>query len=103
MRVVFADEAKAGLREIALYIARDNRARAQSFSRALRDAALEVGVQPRGFPVVARHAGGDIRRKAWRDYLIFYRINRDTVTIIDIQHGARDYSAVLLPESQLDD
>lgn len=103
MRVVFADEAKAGLREIALYIARDNRARAQSFSRALREAAQEVGVQPRGFPVVVRHADGDIRRKAWHDYLIFYRINRDTVTIIDIQHGARDYSGLLNRESRFDD
>jgi toxin ParE1/3/4 len=103
MRIVFAALARAGLRDIARYIATDNPARARSFSRMLREAALEIAHHPSGYPVVVRHLSDDIRRKAWRDYLIFYRINDSTVTIIDIQHGARDYSALLEPAPPTDE
>jgi toxin ParE1/3/4 len=47
MKVVFSDEAKADLREIAYYIARHNKPRALSFVRELRAAALRLGEMPR--------------------------------------------------------
>ncbi len=98
MRVVFSEQAKAGLREIALYIARDNKARAQTFVRELRAKAQDIGTMPRAFPLVPRYEHYAIRRRPFRDYLIFYRIEDDRVSIIHILHGARDYETLLFPE-----
>jgi toxin ParE1/3/4 len=97
MRVVFSEQAKAGLREIALYIARDNKPRALGFVRELRAKAQDIGGMPRAFPLVPRYEHHGIRRRAYRDYLIFYRIEDDRVSIVHILHGARDYEALLFP------
>jgi addiction module RelE/StbE family toxin len=98
MKVVFTAEAKAGLREIALYIARDNKARSLSFVRELRAKAQQLGDMPRAFPLVPRYEHHGIRRRPFRDYLIFYRVEDDRIAIVHILHGARDYEALLFPE-----
>jgi len=59
MKVVFSTEAKRSLREIALFIARDNKIRAISFVRELRSKALNVGNMPWAFPLIpATKIGG---------------------------------------------
>jgi toxin ParE1/3/4 len=97
MKVIFTAEAKAGLREIALYIARDNKVRALSFVRELRVRAQQLGDMPLAFPLVPRYAHHGIRRRTFRDYLIFYRVEPDRIVIVHILHGARDYQALLFP------
>jgi addiction module RelE/StbE family toxin len=99
MRVVLSDEAKADLREIALFIARDSKARARSFVRELQAKAHDVANMPRAFPLVPRYEHHGIRRRPFRDYLIFYRIEDSRIAIVRILHGARDYEALLLPEA----
>ena len=99
MRVVLSDQANARLREIALFIARDNRTRARSFVRELRAKAREIGDMPRAFPLVPRYEHQGIRRRTYRDYLIFYRIEDDRLVIIYILHGAMDYEALLFPDA----
>jgi len=94
MRVVLSAEAKSDLREIGAYIARDNKARARSFARELRDKALEIGAMPRAFPLVRRFEHLGIRRRPYRDYLIFYRIEDGRVVVVHILHGARDDDAM---------
>jgi plasmid stabilization system protein ParE len=98
MRVVLSDQARAGLREIALFIARDNPTRARSFVGELRTKAREIGETPRAFALVPRYEHRGIRRRPYRDYLIFYRIEEDRVAIIHILHGAMDYEALLFSE-----
>jgi toxin ParE1/3/4 len=98
MKVVFSAQAKAGLREIALFIARDNKARALSFVRELREKAQQVGDMPRAFPLVPRYEHHGIRRRPFGNYLIFYRIEDNRVSIVHIMHGARDYEALLFPQ-----
>jgi plasmid stabilization system protein ParE len=98
MKVVFSTEAKAGLREIALFIAGDNKARALSFVRELRAKAQQLGDMPRTFPLVPRYEHHGIRRRPFGEYLIFYRVEEDRVAIVHILHGARDYEALLFPE-----
>jgi toxin ParE1/3/4 len=98
MRVVFLRQAQAGLREIALFIARDNKLRAMSFVQELRTKAKQIGSMPRAFPLVPRYERHAIRRCPFRDYLIFYRIEDDRISIVHILHGARDYEALLFPE-----
>jgi len=98
MRVVLSDEAKADLREIALFIARDNRTRARSFVRELQAKAHDVANIPRAFPLIPRYEHHGIRRRPFRDYVIFRRIEDHRISIVHILHGATDYEALLFPE-----
>jgi len=49
------------------------------------------------FPLLGRSDSG-IRRRVYGRYLIFYRIEEDTVQIVHILHGAMDYEAILFPK-----
>jgi addiction module RelE/StbE family toxin len=99
MKVVFSGQAQAGLRDIALYIARHNPVRARSFVREIQARARAIGEMPRAHPLVPRYADRGIRRCPYRDYLIFYRVDDDVVSVVHIQHAARDYEAILFPDS----
>lgn len=99
MKVVFSSQARAGLREIALFIARDNKTRALSFVQELQEKAQQLGDTPRAFPLVPRYEHRGIRRRPHGDYLIFYRVEDDRVAIVHILHGARDYEPLIFPES----
>ncbi len=94
MKVFFTDRAEADLREIALFIARDNPARARSFAHELRSRAKAIADMPRAFPLLPHYEHLHIRRRPHRDYLIFYRIDPDSIVIIHILHAARDYESV---------
>lgn len=98
MRIVFADEANADLESIGDYIAQDNPARALTFVAELGAASIAIGDMPLAFPLVPRHERFGIRRRPFGNYLIFYRIEQDRVTITNILHGAWDYESLLFPE-----
>lgn len=98
MRVVFTQSAKAGLLDIADFIARDNPRRALSFAQDLRAAAEAIGEFPEAYPVVPRYERLGLRRRPYGNYLIFYRIEVEEVVIDYILHGAQDYDAILFPE-----
>jgi toxin ParE1/3/4 len=95
MKVVVSDQATADLREIGLFIARDNKARARSFVRELQAKARDIGDIPRAFPLIPRYEHHGIRRRPHGDYLIFYTIEDDQVSVVHILHGARDYEPLL--------
>ncbi len=98
MRVSFSEQAKAGLRGIALFTARDNKARALSFVRELRSAAANIGDMPRAYPLIPRYERHAIRRCPFRDDLVFYRIEDEQIVILHVLHVARDYEALLFPQ-----
>ena len=95
MIVHLTDEAEHELEQIGDYIARDNPKRALTFVRELRDKCLSLATMPRAFPLVRRYESQGIRRRAYGDYLIFYRIEADRVTVLHVLHGAMDYVAIL--------
>ena len=95
MKVVISGEARGDLTAIAVYIARDNPARARSFAAELLGKALDIGTMPEGFPLVPGLARRGIRRRVYGRYLIFYRIESDQVTVLHVLHGARDYEGIL--------
>jgi addiction module RelE/StbE family toxin len=99
MKVVFSTQAKANLREIALFIAEDNKKRATSFVRELRAKAVQIGNMPRAFPLMPRFETHAIRRRPFGSYLIFYRIEDDHIFIIDILHAAQDAETQLFQDS----
>ena len=98
MKVVFSAEARTNLRDIALYIARDNPVRAHSFVQELRETAKDLVKAPYGFPLLPGYESSDIRRKPYQAYLIFYVVREDRILIVDVLHSARDYEGILFPD-----
>ena len=53
---------------------------------------------PERHPLLSRYEASGIRRRVFGHYLIFYRVDAQTVQILHILHGAMDYEAILFPE-----
>lgn len=98
MKVVLSAEALSDLEQIGDYIAQDNPARARGFVAELIGKARGLADMPNAFPVVPRYAHLGLRRRVHGNYLIFYRVGDERVTVIHILHGARDYEALLFPD-----
>jgi toxin ParE1/3/4 len=96
--VVLTGEAEADLESVGDRIAADNPARAVAFIRELRDQCAGLADMPRAFSLVPRYEKHGIRRRVFGNYLIFYRIDRDTIAVLHILHGAMDYATLLFPE-----
>jgi addiction module RelE/StbE family toxin len=95
MKVVFSDEAKADLIKIGDYIAKDSPRSALEFIETLEEKAIQIGDMPNAFPLFPRYG---VRRRSVGNYLIFYRIEDDRVSIIHILHGAMDYAAGIIDQ-----
>ena len=98
MKVVIAEAAEIDLQDIADRIAIDNPARALSFVRELRVSCTALADSPRAWPLMPDRGHGEIRRRLHGAYLIFFHIGADTVTVLRVLHGARDYDALLFPD-----
>ncbi|MCJ2045517.1 type II toxin-antitoxin system RelE/ParE family toxin [Methylobacterium sp. J-078] len=97
MIVRITDAAEADLERIGDFIALDNPDRALSFVNEILDRCLRLADAPRGFPLVPRYERSGVRRRPYRDYLIFYRVEDDHVDVLHILNGARDYETILFP------
>jgi toxin ParE1/3/4 len=100
MKLVITAAAEADLRQIGDWIAHDSRANALAFTDDLRDRCKRLVDTPLGFPLLQRFEQAGIRRRAYRGYLILYRIRADTIEVLHIIHGARDYQRLLGPEDE---
>jgi toxin ParE1/3/4 len=98
MKVVVSANAEADLEEIGDWIARDNPVRAASFVRELREACLALAAMPRAFPIVPHRAKSGIRRKPYRNYLIYYSVGKERVEILHVLHGRRESEPIVFPE-----
>jgi toxin ParE1/3/4 len=90
MIVVVAGEAEADLESIGDHIAKENPARAASFIRELRVQCMELADMPHAFPLVPRYEHYGIRRRVYANYLIFYRIDADSLVVLHVLHGMMD-------------
>ena len=52
----------------------------------------------RAFPLLPGWEDQGVRRRAFGDYLIFYRISSRDVQVLRVLHGARDYERILFPD-----
>ena len=95
MILVLTREAEADLEAIGDWIAADNPSRAVSFVQELLGACTSLTEAPKAYPLVARFKRFGVRKRPYRDYLIFYRIIGETVEISHVIHGARDYESIL--------
>ncbi len=99
MIVVITEMAEADLERIGDRIAEHNPERALTFTLELRECCERLVDAPRGFPLVPRYEHTGVRRRPFRDYLIFYRVGADAIEILHILHGAQDYEHLLFPET----
>ncbi len=100
MKVVLSRKARNGLQAIGDYIAEDSPRRAISFVKELQERVKAIADTPLGFPFVPGFESSGIRRRPYRDYLIFYAVRADHILIVHIVHAARDYTMDLAAPSQ---
>jgi toxin ParE1/3/4 len=96
--VVLTAEAEADLESIGDYIAANNPDRAVTFVRDLRDQCEGLAEMATAFSLVPRYENHGIRRRVFANYLIFYRIDGDRVSVLHVLHGAMDYASLLFPD-----
>ncbi len=95
MKVRFTAPARADLEEIGDWIAQENAIRAASFTAEIRKACASLARHPRRYPIASAVSSGEIRKKTYRRYLIFYRILDQEVQVVRVVHGSRDWAAVI--------
>lgn len=94
MKFIIADKARADLREIARYIARDNPDRARSYVVELNEKIRGVAREPELYAV--KESWGEAYRSALHQrYHIIFRIEADQVVFVRVLHGARDIAGEL--------
>lgn len=97
-RVVILPEAKKDLSEIGAYIRIDNPARAITFVNELLDQCAKLGVSGQTHALVPRWQHLGVRKKTYKNYLIFFVALEARIDILHIIHGARDYVKELTDE-----
>lgn len=90
MKVRFTDTSRADLEAIGDWIAREDAMAAANLISELRAACEEIGQWPNLYPLARAIGPPGLRRRLYRPYLIFYRIEGGRVVIHAILHGARD-------------
>lgn len=95
MKVLLSSAAESDLEAIADHIAADSPSHALAFIRTLRAKCEDIANFPRRFPAVERYAREAVRRRVHGNYLIFYRIDADAITILRIINGAQDHDGDL--------
>ena len=91
-------EALRDLEDIGDYIARDNPVRALGLVEEIRAKCLDLARTAHAFPLMPRYETLGVRRRVYRNYLIFYRADTNKVVVLHILHGAMDYEAILFSE-----
>jgi plasmid stabilization system protein ParE len=97
MKVVISGQARADLRSIGDWIAKDSPVRARSFIGELAGHCQSRASRSAMHPVVTTVRGRPVRRCVHGNYLIFFEIERSsaTVHVLRILHGAREYAELL--------
>jgi plasmid stabilization system protein ParE len=100
VKVAITAAAEVDLEEIGDWIARDNPRRAIAFAAELRASCGGLADNPERFQVVARLSSHEVRRRVHGNYLIFYQVVSETVRVIRILRGARDYESLIFPDEE---
>jgi len=92
--------ADADIDEAAQYIARDSVPAALRFYDAVDQSLREIALHPRRSPrYELKHPQlKTLRKRAvseFRNYLVFFTVNRTSVLVLRVLHGARDISSIL--------
>jgi len=89
VKVSFKPVVASDLLEIASFIADDNPERARTFVAELLDKCSIIARRPKAGRL-RPEIGEGVRSRAYRGYVILYRIEPERVRVLRIVHGARD-------------
>ncbi len=98
MKVRITTEAEQDIEAIGDFITLDNPRRALEFIIELQEKCLDLGHFPRRFPLVPNLEHQGIRKRLYGNYLIFYRIEANCITVLHVLNGAVDYLPLLSGE-----
>ena len=86
-KIEYSARAKKDLRDLAYYIALDNKERALSFRKEIEQEIANLS----GFPYLGKETDKGKRSIVKKPYIIYYVVNEETKTveILHIRHGAR--------------
>jgi addiction module RelE/StbE family toxin len=85
----WAHAAKADLKGIKDYIARDSPHVAESFVRQIRERCNRVASFPFAAPMVGEYPDEHLREMYHGSYRIIYKIEASRIVILRVVHGAR--------------
>lgn len=92
MHVYFTPESIADLHEIAVFIGKDNPARAATFVEELVFACKELAQMPNAYPL-RQEMGRNVRVRFRSGYAIIYRVvDGSGVEVLRVSHGSRRLS-----------
>ena len=97
MKIFYTEEAKQNIREVFDYIACDSYDNAVAVRKRMKEAVdrlkdfPDIGFYPKHKKLKAR----GYRFLVSDNYLIFHKIKGDTIIIIAVIHGSREYSKLL--------
>ncbi|HYM43182.1 MAG TPA: type II toxin-antitoxin system RelE/ParE family toxin [Steroidobacteraceae bacterium] len=92
MTVYISESAKSDLKEIEDAIVPLRR---DAVIQAILDHCETLATMPHRYPLVPRYEVWGLRRCVYGHYLIFYRTRDESVEVIHIVHGSRDYDSML--------
>jgi toxin ParE1/3/4 len=98
MKVEISAEAEADLRSIGEHIEKRSNYWASRFVQELIYACHTLADWPLAYPLYPDREASCVRKKSYRRYLIFYRVEENRVIIIHIVNGTRDHESLLFPE-----
>jgi toxin ParE1/3/4 len=98
MRLLFSAEARADPMRIGDYISQDSPVRAESFIDELEGRCKALLAAPLAYPLAPRYESSGVHRMVHGNYLVFYRVGPDVVTILHVLSGAMNVDALLFPE-----
>ena len=84
---------------IARRIQIDSPVRASLFLDEIYDRCQQLAQFPLAWRLLPRHEDKGIRRRPFGNYLIFYTVAEETINVLHVLHGARDYERILFPEN----
>jgi toxin ParE1/3/4 len=84
-------EVKQQIEAVSGYIAQDSTRNARNWRHNIRERIRSLGTMPEKYEIAYRadQVGRDIRRTFFGVYRILYTIDRDTIVVVSIRHGAR--------------
>lgn len=94
LRYEFTPSAAADLREIHAYIARNNPENARRFIDRVKTACRSLVDAP-GKGRARPEFGDSVLSFPFGNYIIFYKLTEEGVSILRVIHGARDFDTLL--------
>ncbi len=93
-RIVWTETALADLEQIVHYISKDSERYAAAFTREVRDASRSLSRFAERGRIVPELGRAHIRELFVRSYRLVYSLSAESVHLLGLIHGARDFTAV---------